>query len=149
MRIYCWHKESWKTTRESPATVVIALITQLQCSRTSTGRGIAAIRFDSWRELWLFFNDLITHYVYLHSWKGSNLSRPPIFKSYNCVIFYGNHYKVTTGSKYQKPFSWKEKKKHIFNAIAIHSPWWHYVKEKCIDVEGEGLICMYLDLPRG
>ena len=39
--------------------------------------------------LWLFFNDLITHYVYLHSWKGSNLSRPPIFKSYNCVIFYG------------------------------------------------------------
>ena len=48
-----------------------------------------------------------------------------------------------------KSLSVEKKKKHIFNAIAIHSPWWHYVKEKCIDVEGEGLICMYLDLPRG
>ena len=36
-----------------------------------------------------FFNDLITHEFYLHSWKGSNLSWPLIFKSYNCVIFYG------------------------------------------------------------
>ena len=40
-------------------------------------------------------------------------------------------------AKYQNPFSWKEKI-HFFNTIAFHSPWWHYVKEKCI--EGEGLI---------